>query len=345
MNSNSKMIRDSWQTLIKPTTIKFKTLHSTQMRSELLVEPLEPGYGTTLGNALRRILLSSIRGAAVTSLQVEGIVHEFSSIPGVKEDVTDIILNIKSLALKLHGDTSRKITLTHKGSGVVTAGMIETGADVTVMNPDLVICHVDAGSSLHIEMTVEAGSGYIAASQNRKETTPIGVIPIDALFSPIKKVAYQVENTRVGQDTDYDRLLLDVTTNGTVSPEDAIAFAARILQEQLMAFINFDDPLEFQREIISKEDPSLPRNLLRKVSELELSVRAANCLKNDNIIYIGDLVQRTEAEMLKTPNFGRKSLNEIKYILTSMGLQLGMDVPQWPPSNIEDLAKKIDEGF
>lgn len=340
------MIRDNWQTLIKPMTIKVKLADSdSALRAELVAEPLEPGYGTTLGNALRRVLLSSVRGAAVTNIHVEGVVHEFSSIPGVMEDVTDIILNIKSLALRLNSEMPKKITLTHKGSGVVTAGMIYTGSEVEILNPDLVICHMDEGASLNIEMTVEHGRGYVPAAQNRKETTPVGVIPIDSLFSPIKKVAYYVENTRVGQDTDYDRLILDVTTNGTVKPDDAIAFAARIVQDQLMPFINFEESKEVKEVKADDDDLPLPRNLLRKVSELELSVRAANCLKNDNIIYIGDLVQRTEAEMLKTPNFGRKSLNEIKQVLTEMGLHLGMDLPQWPPSNIEDLAKKIDETF
>ena len=309
-----------------------------------MVEPLERGYGLTLGNALRRVLLSSVRGAAVTTIQVEGVVHEFSSIPGVMEDVTDIILNIKSLALKLHANTPKKITLSHKGAGVVTAGMIKTGSDVEILNPDLVICHMDKDASLSIEMTVENGKGYLPAAQNRKETTPVGVIPIDSLFNPIKKVAYHVEHTRVGQITDYDKLILEIETNGTVKPEDAIALASRVLQDQLRPLINFEDPVEMQKSEAESKLP-FPAALLRKVSELELSVRAANCLKNDNIIYIGDLVQRSEAEMLKTPNFGRKSLNEIKQVLVSMGLGLGMDVPDWPPENIEDLSKKIDDTF
>lgn len=338
------MIQENWQTLIKPTDIKIKNLDKEMTHSELTMEPLERGFGLTLGNALRRILLSSIRGAAVTSIQIEGVVHEFSSIPGVREDVTDIILNIKSLALKLHSETSKKIQLTHKGAGVVTAGMLKTGADVEVLNPDLVICHMDADAHLSMELTIEHGRGYVPASQNRKEGMPVGVIPVDALFSPIKKVFYRVDNTRVGQVTDYDRLVLEVTTNGTVSPEDAIALAARVLQDQLKPFVNFDEPLE-SRDKRYDDTQSIPKDLLKKISDLELSVRAANCLKSDNIIYIGDLVQRTEAEMLKTPNFGRKSLNEIKHILVGMGLHFGMDIPGWPPVDIENLAKKLDENL
>lgn len=338
------MIQQNWQELIKPKDIQIKNLDKEGNSARLVVEPLERGYGLTLGNALRRILLSSVRGAAVTFIQIEGIVHEFSSVPGVMEDVTDIILNIKSLALKLHTNTPKKIHLTHKGAGVVTAGMIKTGSEVEIMNPDLVICHMDKDASLSIEMTVENGKGYLPAAQNRKETTPVGMIPIDSLFNPIKKVAYYVEHTRVGQITDYDKLIIEIETNGTVKPEDAIALASRVLQDQLRPLINFEDPVETQKTEAESKLP-FPSALLRKVSELELSVRAANCLKNDNIIYIGDLVQRSEAEMLKTPNFGRKSLNEIKQVLVSMGLGLGMDVPDWPPENIEDLSKKIDETF
>ncbi|HCI48558.1 MAG: DNA-directed RNA polymerase subunit alpha [Alphaproteobacteria bacterium RIFCSPLOWO2_01_FULL_45_8] len=336
------MIQQNWQELIKPKDIHLKNLDKDGNIARLVVEPLERGYGLTLGNALRRVLLSSVRGAAVTSIQIEGVVHEFSSIPGVMEDVTDIILNIKSLALKLHTTTPKKIHLVHKGAGVVTAGMIKTGSEVEIMNPDLVICHMDKDASLSIEMTVENGKGYLPAAQNRKETTPVGVIPIDSLFNPIKKVAYYVEHTRVGQVTDYDKLIIEIETNGTVKPEDAIALGSRVLQDQLRPLINFEDPVEIQKTETESKLPFSPA-LLRKVSELELSVRAANCLKNDNIIYIGDLVQRSEAEMLKTPNFGRKSLNEIKQVLVSMGLGLGMDVPDWPPENIEDLSKKIDE--
>lgn len=338
------MIQQNWQELIKPKDIQLKNIDSDGKIARLIVEPLERGYGLTLGNALRRVLLSSIRGAAVTHVQIEGVVHEFSSIPGVMEDVTDVILNLKSLAIKLHSDTAKKIHLTHKGAGVVTAGMIKTGSDVEIMNPDLVICHMDEGASLSIEMTVENGKGYVPAAQHRTESTPVGMIPVDSLFNPIKKVACHVENTRVGQVTDYDKLILDIETNGTVKPEDAVALSSRVLQDQFAPLINFDDPVEVQEQEKESKLP-FPPALLRKVSELELSVRAANCLKNDNIIYIGDLVQRSEAEMLKTPNFGRKSLNEIKQVLVSMGLSLGMDVPEFPPEDIEGLSKRIDDSF
>ena len=339
-----KVIQQNWQNLIKPKDIQIKNVDKEGNHARLTVEPLERGYGLTLGNALRRVLLSSVRGAAVTSIQIEGTVHEFSSIPGVMEDVTDITLNIKSLALKLHGDVSKKINLSHKGAGVVTAGMIKTGSEVEIMNPELVICHMDEGATLSIEMTVENGKGYLPASQNRTEETPVGVIPVDSLFNPIKKVSCYVENTRVGQDTDYDKLILDIETNGAVKPQDAIALGSRVLQDQFAPLVNFDDPIEVKEEETESKLP-FSAALLRKVSELELSVRAANCLKNDNIIYIGDLVQRSEAEMLKTPNFGRKSLNEIKQVLVGMDLGLGMEVPEWPPEDIESLSKKNDEPF
>lgn len=338
------MIQQNWKELIKPKDIRLKDTDRHGNKARLVVEPLERGYAMTLGNALRRVLLSSIRGAAVTTVQIEGVVHEFSSIPGVMEDVTDVILNLKSLAIKIHSESTKKIHLSHKGAGVITAGMIKTDADIEIMNPDLVICHMDEGASLNIEMTVQNGKGYVPAAQNRTEETPVGVIPVDSLFNPIRKVACHVENTRVGQVTDYDKLLIDIETNGTITPEDAVALASRILQDQFAPLINFDDPVEVKEQETENKLP-FPPALLRKVSELELSVRAANCLKNDNIIYIGDLVQRSEAEMLKTPNFGRKSLNEIKQVLVSMNLSLGMDVPEWPPTNIESLSKKVEDPF
>ncbi len=336
------MIQENWQKLIKPSNIKVETGDDPQFKATLFAEPLERGYGTTIGNALRRVLLSSIRGAAVTSVRIDGVVHEFSTIPGVMEDVSEIILNLKTLAIRLHSEGSKKITLVHKGKGVVTASMIEVGSEVEILTPDVVICNLSDNAVLSMELTVSHGKGYVPAIHGASKETQIGVIPIDAFFSPVKKVAYRVENTRVGQQTDYDKLIMDVETDGTVIPEDALALSARILQEQFAPFINFEDPIEIKQEKEEDELP-IPRNLLRKVSELELSVRAANCLKNDNIIYIGDLVQRSENEMLKTPNFGRKSLNEIKEVLTEMGLGLGMDIPGWPPENIEDLAKRLDD--
>ena len=338
------MIQNNWQELIKPTKLDVKPGDDASRTATIVAEPLERGFGLTLGNALRRVLLSSLQGAAVTAVQIEGVLHEFSSIPGVHEDVTDIVLNIKGLGLRAESEGTKRMRLEAVGPGAVTAGMIETGHDIEIMDPDLVICTLDEGAKLVMELTVDTGKGYVAAAQNRPEDSPIGLIPVDALYSPVRKVAYKVDNTRVGQDTDYDKLSLIVTTDGSVTPEDAIALAARILQDQLQQFVNFEEPKALIEE---KKEDELPfnKNLLRKVDELELSVRSANCLKNDNIIYIGDLVQKTEAEMLRTPNFGRKSLNEIKEVLAQMGLHLGMDIPNWPPENIEDLAKKLEEPY
>ncbi|MDQ2805172.1 MAG: DNA-directed RNA polymerase subunit alpha, partial [Pseudomonadota bacterium] len=310
----------------------------------IVAEPLERGFGMTLGNAIRRILLSSLQGAAVTAVQIDGVLHEFSSIPGVREDVTDIVLNIKQLALRMHGEGPKRMALSAAGPGEVRAGQIQAGHDIDIMNPDLVLCTLDDGVKLGMEFTVNLGKGYVPASANRPEDAPIGLIPVDSIYSPVRRVSYKVDPTRVGQVTDYDKLLLTVETNGAVTPEDAVALAARILQDQLQLFINFDEPQQIRAEE-PQDDLPFNRNLLRKVDELELSVRSANCLKNDNIVYIGDLVQKTEQEMLRTPNFGRKSLNEIKEVLSSMGLSLGMAVPGWPPENIEDLAKRLDEPF
>ncbi|RVT91908.1 DNA-directed RNA polymerase subunit alpha [Rhodovarius crocodyli] len=338
------MLDRNWRSLIRPERLDVEPGQDPTRTATIIAEPLERGFGMTLGNALRRVLLSSLQGAAVTGIRIDGVLHEFSSIPGVREDVTDIVLNVKQLAIRMQVDGPKRITLTAKGPGEVTAAQIQTTADIEVANPELVLCTLDEGATLNIEFTVQGGRGYVPASQNRPEDAPIGYIPVDAIYSPVRRVAYRVEPTRVGQQTDYDRLVLDVETNGTVAPDDAVAVAARILQDQLQLFINFDEPRE--RETAKVED-DLPfnRNLLRKVDELELSVRSANCLKNDNIVYIGDLVQKTEQEMLRTPNFGRKSLNEIKEVLASMGLGLGMSVAGWPPENIEDLARKIEEPF
>ena len=338
------MIQKNWQELIKPVKLDVNPSADPARKATIVADPLERGFGLTLGNALRRVLLSSLQGAAVTSVQIDGVLHEFSSIPGVREDVTDVVLNIKSLGLRMGGDGPKRMTLNAQGPGEVTASRIQTGHDIEIMNPDLVICTLDEGASISMEMTVETGKGYVPATQNRPEDSPIGLIPVDAVFSPVRKVSYKIDNTRVGQVTDYDKLSVEVTTNGAVSPEDTVALAARILQEQLQLFVNFDEP-RVAREEERREEIPFNKNLLRKVDELELSVRSANCLKNDNIIYIGDLVQKTEAEMLRTPNFGRKSLNEIKEVLAQMGLHLGMEIPNWPPENIEDLAKKLEEPF
>ena len=338
------LIHRNWQELIKPHKLDIVPGEEAARFATIVAEPLERGFGMTLGNALRRILLSSLQGAAVSAVQIDGVLHEFSSIPGVREDVTDVVLNIKALALRMHGEGPKRMTLTANGPGEITAGMIETGHDIEVINPDLVICTLDDGAKISMEFTVNTGKGYVPAAQNRAEDAPIGLIPVDAVFSPVLKVAYRLENTRVGQVTDYDKLSLDLETNGVVTPEDAVALAARILQDQLQLFINFEEPRAVIEEEVSTE-PVFNKNLLRKVDELGLSVRSANCLKNDNIIYIGDLVQKTEQEMLRTPNFGRKSLNEIKEVLTQMGLHLGMEVTNWPPENIEDMAKRLEEPY
>jgi DNA-directed RNA polymerase subunit alpha len=338
------MIQKNWQELIKPTKIDIGHGQDSRTTGKVVADPLERGFGLTLGNALRRVLLSSLQGAAVTAVQIDGVLHEFSSIEGVREDVTDIILNIKAIAVRMHVEGPKKMRLAAEGPCEVTAGMIEAGADIEIMNPDLVICTLDKGAKLNMEMTVNTGKGYRPASLNRPEECPVGLIPVDSVFSPVRKVSYEVEDTRVGQITDYDKLTMQIETNGVISPEDAIAYAARILQDQLQVFINFEEPKE-ATEKEEKEELPFNKNLLRKVDELELSVRSANCLKNDNIVYIGDLVQKSESDMLRTPNFGRKSLNEIKEVLTAMGLHLGMQVEGWPPENIEDLARKIDEPF
>ncbi len=338
------MIQENWNSLIKPNKLEIVPGSDPKRFASLVAEPLECGFGMTLGNGLRRILLSSIQGAAITAIQVDNVLHEFSSIPGVREDVTNIILNIKSIALRVGTEGSKRLTLKAKGPCEVTAGMIDLTHDVEIINPDLVICTLDKDEELSMVFTVDTGKGYVPANQNRPDDAPIGYIPIDAIFSPVRKVTYNVENARVGQVTDYDKLTVKVETDGSVTPEDAIAFAARIMQDQLRLFINFDEPEEDTSKDKADELP-FDRNLLRKVEELELSVRSANCLKNDNIVYIGDLVQKTEAEMLRTPNFGRKSLNEIKEILAAMGLRFGMDVDGWPPENIEELSRQIEDPF
>jgi len=343
----------NWQEMKKPNGLEKKAGGDSKRKATFVAEPLERGFGLTLGNALRRVLLSSLQGAAVTSIRIENVLHEFSSLTGVREDVTDIVLNVKQVALKMEGEGPKRLQLSATGPAEVTAGMISVSGDIEVMNPDLVICHLDEGATLNMELTADVGKGYVPAAANRPADAPIGLIPIDALYSPVRQVAYKVENTRVGQELDFDKLTLNIDTDGTVTPEDAVAYAARILQDQLQLFVHFDDQMIQSSAPIGMAAPSasegesdtnqINRYLLKKVDELELSVRSANCLKNDNIIYIGDLVQKTEAEMLRTPNFGRKSLNEIKEVLSSMGLRLGMEIPGWPPENIEEMAKKLEQ--
>ena len=337
-------IQKNWQELIKPNKLEIALGDDPKRIATIVAEPLERGFGLTLGNALRRILLSSLQGAAITSVHIDGVLHEFSSIPGVREDVTDIVLNIKDIAIKMQGDGPKRMTLKKQGPGQVTAGDISTPGDIQVLNPNLVICTLDDGAEIRMEFTVATGKGYVPAERNRAEDAPIGLIPVDSLYSPVKKVSYRIENTREGQVLDYDKLTMTLETNGAISPEDSVAYAARILQDQLNVFVNFEEP---RREEAQTSIPELAFNpaLLKKVDELELSVRSANCLKNDNIVYIGDLIQKTEAEMLRTPNFGRKSLNEIKEVLAQMGLHLGMEVTGWPPDNIEELAKSFEEHY
>ena len=338
------MIERNWNELIRPEKPTIEPGKDAARKARIVAEPLERGFGVTLGNSLRRVLLSSLQGAAVTAVQIDGVVHEFSSIEGVREDVVDIVLNIKQLALRMHAEGPKRMTLRATGPGSVTAGQIDAPADIEILNPDHVLCTLDEGAQIRMEFTVNNGKGYVPAEENRPEDAPIGLIAVDALYSPVRRVAYKVEPTREGQRLDRDKLTLDVETNGAVNPVDAVAYAARILQDQLQLFITFEEP---KKKMEGEAKPDLPFNpaLLKKVDELELSVRSANCLKNDNIVYIGDLIQKTEAEMLRTPNFGRKSLNEIKAVLAEMGLHLGMEVHGWPPENIEDLAKRYEDQY
>ena len=344
MTEVSANIQKNWQELIKPEKLMTTSGADASHQLTLIAEPLERGFGLTLGNALRRILLSSLQGAAVTAIKITGVLHEFSSIPGVREDVTDIVLNVKAMAVRMQENGPKKMHLTATGPCEVKAGDIETPGDVEIMNPDLVLCTLDTGAKLEIEFIVGSGKGYMAASDNRPDDAPIGLIPVDSIYSPVRQVSYKVENTRVGESTDFDKLSMTVETDGSISPEDAIALAGRILQDQLQAFINFEDPNVTEVEKASEELP-FHRSLLRKVDELELSVRSANCLKNADILYIGELVQMPEPELLRTPNFGRKSLNEIREVLQNMDLNLGMQVDSWPPENIEELAKCVEDAY
>ncbi len=330
----------NWQTLIKPKALEIEEETLTPTYGRFHVEPLERGFGITIGNSLRRILLSSLQGAAISSLRIKGVLHEFSTVPGVREDVTDIILNIKEILVKLHSEGPETLHLKSKKPGVVRAGDIEPNPHVEVLNPDHPLATLSEDGEMEIEMTVRRGRGYAPAERNREEGQPIGTIPIDALFSPIRKVNYAVTHSRVGQITDYDRLTLEVWTNGSITPGEAIGYAAKILKEQVTVFITFDEEEAIPRTSEIEETAKLNENLFKSVDELELSVRSANCLKNADIRYIGDLVQKTEAEMLKTKNFGRKSLNEIKEILSEMGLSLGMKLENWPPPGFPPKEKE-----
>ena len=318
------ILKESWSSLPKPTSINVKESSDYSKSETVVMEPFKRGYGNTLGNALRRVLLSSIAGFAVTSVKIEGALHEYGSLDGVYEDVSEIIMNIKSLAITKETSAPTVLKLSSEKEGPVYAGSIETEDGVEIINKDAIICHLAKGGKINITMKVDSGTGYVIADGNRKKEKEIGFVDVDALFSPVKVVAYKVENARVGQITDYDKLILNIETNGTITPRDAVGVAAKILQEQLQVFVNFDvekyDQVE-EKEVEGEID--FNKNLLKTVDELELSVRSYNCLKNEKITYVGDLVSKTEADMLKLSNFGRKSLNELKDNLKSMSLSFG----------------------
>ena len=333
----------NWRELIRPKRLEIETGEDPSRYAKFVCEPLERGFGTTLGNALRRVLLSSLRGAAITAVKIDGVLHEFTSAPGVVEDVTDIILNLKQVRLRLEGDGPKQLILEKEGEGVVTAGDIQGDSSVTILNKDLPICTLAKDGRVRMELTVDEGKGYVPADWDASNTETIGVIPIDAIFTPVRKVSYNVTQARVGQRTDYDKLTMEIWTDGSVTPEDALALAAKILKEQLTVFINFEEYEEPVEEAEEEKEPEFNENLFRSVDELELSVRSANCLKNADIRYIGELVQKTEAEMLKTKNFGRKSLNEIKEILAEMGLSLGMQLENFPSREEIEARRKEEE--
>jgi DNA-directed RNA polymerase subunit alpha len=334
-------VTKNWRDLIKPRGLSVDQESLSNTYGKFIAEPLERGFGITLGNSLRRVLLSSLQGAAITSVKVEGVEHEFMTIPEVAEDVTDIILNLKEVLLQIHTNEVKTLRIEADGPREIKAGDIIADGQVEILNPGHHVLTISEGGRVRMEMTARRGRGYVPAEKNKVAGQAIGTIPIDALFSPIRKVNYQVTNARVGQQTDYDRLTLEVWTDGSVAPNDAVAYAAKIVKEQLSIFINFDEAEEPAEEVKPIEEQKLNENLFRSVDELELSVRSANCLQNANIKTIGDLVQKTEAEMLKTKNFGRKSLKEIKEILAEMGLTLGMKLENWPPKTAPAGAPKV----
>ncbi len=342
------ILKESWQSLIKPSSIVNKEGYNGVTKSVIVMEPFERGFGDTLGNSLRRILLSSIPGFADTSIKIEGVSHEYAAIEGVKEDVIEIIMNLKLLAISKASAEPCVLKLSASKAGPVLAGAIQVPAGVEIINRDLLICTLEKNAKIDISMEVEYGKGYSVATQikHANEDRAIGSIAVDAFFSAVKRVAYRVENSRVGQITDYDRLIMEIETNGTIVPQDALGIAAKILSDQLQVFINFDVN-KISAPVVKEEpeEPEFNKNLLKTIDELELSVRSYNCLKNENIIYVGDLVTRTEAEMLKTPNFGRKSLNELKENLKPMGLGFGMRLENWPPENIQELIKIKNKEF
>ena len=340
------MIENNWITLVKPNKVEYK-ISDNKKFGTVIIEPLEKGYGTTLGNALRRVLLSSLQGTAMTSIKINGVLHEFSTIEGVREDVTDIIMNLKNVTFNSKSNHTQKLSLNVKGPREVLSSDFEENSEVEIVDKDIVIMNLDSNREVNLEIYLDVNKGYLPADKNKSEDSKsVGQIILDSTFSPVKRVSFKVENSRIGQDTEFDKLILDIETNGVVTPDEAAALAARILQDQLKPFINFEEPTEEERkQLQSSNEPQFNKNLLKKVDELELSVRSANCLKNDNIFYIGDLVQKTEGEMLRTPNFGRKSLDEIKEVLITMGLSMGMDLPGWPPENIDELSKRFEDPF
>ena len=333
----------NWSELIQPKFLQFEKETFSNSYGRFYAEPFERGFGVTIANSLRRILLSSLQGAAITSVKAEGVLHEFSTIPGVSEDMTEIILNLKGVKLKLHSDTAKTITISKKGAGAVTAGDIKHDAGVEILNPEHHIATVGKGGKLFMELTVRLGRGYVPAEKNKTDDLPVDAIVIDSLFNPVLKVNHNVSNARVGQKTDYDKVSIEILTDGSVKPDDALAYAAKILKEQMTIFINFDESaVEPEPDVAAQEEEKINENLLRGVEELELSVRSANCLKNADIRYIGELVQKSEGEMLKTKNFGRKSLNEIKDILVEMGLGFGIQLDSWPPDDLPELPELPD---
>ena len=340
------MIENNWITLVKPNKVEYK-ISDNKKFGTVIIEPLEKGYGTTLGNALRRVLLSSLQGTAMTSIKINGVLHEFSTIEGVREDVTDIIMNLKNVTFNSKSNHTQKLSLNVKGPREVLSSDFEENSEVEIVDKDIVIMNLDSNREVNLEIYLDVNKGYLPADKNKSEDSKsVGQIILDSTFSPVKRVSFKVENSRIGQDTEFDKLILDIETNGVVTPDEAAALAARILQDQLKPFINFEEPTEEERkQLQTSNEPQFNKNLLKKVDELELSVRSANCLKNDNIFYIGDLVQKTEGEMLRTPNFGRKSLDEIKEVLVAMSLSMGMDLPGWPPENIDELSKRYEDPF
>jgi DNA-directed RNA polymerase subunit alpha len=336
------MIYKNWTEIIKPKRLEIDSETHNRFYGKFSCEPLERGFGTTIGNALRRVLLSSLRGSAITAVRIKDVHHEFSAIPGVLEDVTEILLNLKQVRLKILSEGLKMLHLVRRDQGEIKAGDIQTDGMVEILNPEHHIATLAADGELEMEMTVKSGKGFVPAEANKDEDQPIGYIPLDASFSPIRKVNYVVTQARVGQRTDYDKLTLEVWTDGSITPETSVAYAAKILKEHLTMFINFEEEPLGQEEKALEEAPAYNENLYRSVNELELSVRAANCLRNANIRYIGELVQKTEQEMLKTKNFGRKSLNEIKEILDEMGLKLGMKLENFvPPDQMPDRKEEV----